>query len=650
MRGRAVSKVWGSLSILVVLALLVLLVPAAVLLGPSVALSSTGVLEELRGNISLSETTSGEYYNFSPGSTKSPSCLEQYTRTFVNRTGATANSQFRHLTNMTGNLTGNLSGSFILRGHLFNFAMAYNSTPIYMNGSVHFGNMVGNGEYYSGSGNNFSLMYAYDFDSNGNVSSAAGKGFMVSYNETGSFAGHKLIGEFYLNKSGTAWTGTYFLRNYYPADIIYQGWINTSGDFNTATSESLPDPSQCSTFNLTAYGRSHRVTSGAGAPIFDNQYWGWDRPKHVDNGFIGSGANVTGTRDGILSAGSSGLTGWACSGELCQWLQLNDTYAYTGDDGSLHGLIYNLMGIDVPDDSGSVGGIMEMYATSTGAFGMPYASTEDYAGTESYGLSVLYILGAIPPPYNMYSNSTSYAMLPYPRPLSCTPPNGNKSTTMNVTIPGRYFTRANSTLNGSLDFGQGITVNAYTVSGTDLNGTIVANITIAANATGGYRTINVTSCFKNQTAQTYRSGLLVDGFEVVGNGTSIINGTVYEANASALAGADVTLLCNGSPVDSTTTDASGYYSFTVNTTCNYTVKVTRSGFFSPAQKWANVTEMNQTVSCNFTGMDAPYRTAPDGYYCTKCSNEWLMGGFYPVEFRLEAVRVSDVLYAWAHPS
>ena len=129
-----------------------------------------------------------------------------------------------------------------------------------------------------------------------------------------------------------------------------------------------------------------------------------------------------------------------------------------------------------------------------------------------------------------------------------------------------------------------------------------------------------------------------------------IKGTVYEANASVLADATIVLKCGNSTVGNTTTNASGYYNFTVNSTCNYTVNVTKSGLFSPVQKWANITAMGQNTPCNFTGMDAPYRTAPDGYYCTKCSNLWLMGGFYPVEFRLDATRVSDVLYAWTHPS
>ena len=130
-------------------------------------------------------------------------------------------------------------------------------------------------------------------------------------------------------------------------------------------------------------------------------------------------------------------------------------------------------------------------------------------------------------------------------------------------------------------------------------------------------------------------------------GTSDITGMVYEANASVVPSANVTL--SGPEAKNTTTNATGYYSFTVGATGNYTVNVTKGGFFSPVQKQINVTVPNP-VSCNFTGMDAPYRTAPDGYYCTKCSNLWLMGGFYPVEFRLNATRVSDVLYAWTHPS
>jgi len=129
-----------------------------------------------------------------------------------------------------------------------------------------------------------------------------------------------------------------------------------------------------------------------------------------------------------------------------------------------------------------------------------------------------------------------------------------------------------------------------------------------------------------------------------------IEGTVYEANTSLLAGADVILLSGVSEVANTTTNATGYYSFTVDTTGNYTVNVTKGGFFSPVQKWANITALNQTYTIDFTGMDAPYRTAPDGYYCIRCSNLWLMGGWYPEEFRLDATRVSDVLYAWTHPS
>ena len=662
MRGRVVSKVWGSFSILVVLAMLLFLVPAAVLLGPPPVTPvvqgqpQNNVTEEWTGNITLTENTSGAYAAFTVSSTGSPDTLEQYTRAYVLRT-AQLPAQFRHITNLTGNTTGSIPGSLIMRGHRYSFNMTYNYTPIYMSGTA-FGIMMGNGEFFGSDSlkSNFSFQYGFDYDCNNNTSIFAGKGFLVSYNETGNFSGHNIVGEFYLNRSGNTYTGTYSLRNYYPNDILYQGWINTTGRINTATQETLPNPSRCATFNitqanLTGNKRSQSVTSGAGAPQFDNQYWGWDLAKSVNRSpsWIGQNGSVEGTWNGVLTAGTSGILGWAACGETLQWLRINDTYAKTGNDGTLHGIIYNLMGINIPHQT------MWNPVTEDGlsfcSFGMYYQSTEDYAGTESYGLTTLSITMAASPPYNMYSNSSSWALLPFPRPLSCTPPNGNKSTTMNVTIPGRYFFRAASAENGTLSFGQGITVNAYTVSGTDLNGTIEANITILANAAAGPRTINVTSCFKNQTASNYRSGELVNGFEVLGAGTSAITGTVYEANTSLIPSATVTLMysSNNTTVANTTTNASGYYNFTVNKSNTYNINVSKSGFFSPVQKQVIVTLPNP-VSCNFTGMDAPYRTAPDGYYCTKCSNEWLMGAFYSAEFRLNGTRVSDVLYAWTHPS
>jgi parallel beta-helix repeat protein len=128
-----------------------------------------------------------------------------------------------------------------------------------------------------------------------------------------------------------------------------------------------------------------------------------------------------------------------------------------------------------------------------------------------------------------------------------------------------------------------------------------------------------------------------------------IVGTVYEANTSLLGGADVVLKLGGSEVANTTSNATGYYNFTVNQTGNYTVNVTKDGFTS-SERWANVTTLGWTSTVDFKGMDAPYRTAPDGLYVIKCSNLWLWGGGYPQGFALTAERVSDVLYAWTHPS
>ena len=127
-----------------------------------------------------------------------------------------------------------------------------------------------------------------------------------------------------------------------------------------------------------------------------------------------------------------------------------------------------------------------------------------------------------------------------------------------------------------------------------------------------------------------------------------IEGMVYEANASVLADAAVVLKLGGSEVANTTTNASGYYIFSVTTTGNYTVNVTSSGLTS-SEKEANIAALGQTYTIDFKGMDAPYRTAPDALYCLKCSNLWLYGAYHG-EFALDATRVSDVLYAWTHPS
>jgi len=159
--------------------------------------------------------------------------------------------------------------------------------------------------------------------------------------------------------------------------------------------------------------------------------------------------------------------------------------------------------------------------------------------------------------------------------------------------------------------------------GTVVNLTATPDVNYAfVNWTGNISTI-ANSSAANTTITVDNSYSITANFERV---ISTINGTVYEANCSALAGADIVL--SGPESDSTTTNATGYYAFTVDTTGNYTVNVTRSGL-TYAVKWANVTALGSNVTCNFTGVDAPYRTAPDGLYCLKCSTLWLYGASYP---------------------
>ena len=139
------------------------------------------------------------------------------------------------------------------------------------------------------------------------------------------------------------------------------------------------------------------------------------------------------------------------------------------------------------------------------------------------------------------------------------------------------------------------------------------------------------------------------GFEITISGRTEIEGTTYQANTTLLPQANITLKLGGSGIASTTSNATGYYHFTVNQTENYTVNVTKDGF-TCSERWVNVTALNQTYTIDFKGMDAPYPTAPDGLYVIKCSNLWRWGGGYPPGFALTAERVSDVLYAWTHPS
>ncbi len=132
---------------------------------------------------------------------------------------------------------------------------------------------------------------------------------------------------------------------------------------------------------------------------------------------------------------------------------------------------------------------------------------------------------------------------PKPAPTSSSPNQGNQSSTLTAQVLGGDFVSG-----ATVSFGVGITVGTTTfVSASRID----VNVTIAAGATLGYRTVTVT----NPDAQ---SGVLANGFQVRGPapqltsvtpangtvGTTLdvdVNGTTFQAGASSSFGAGVTV-------------------------------------------------------------------------------------------------------------
>ena len=165
--------------------------------------------------------------------------------------------------------------------------------------------------------------------------------------------------------------------------------------------------------------------------------------------------------------------------------------------------------------------------------GQPSSTNGCYAGTESCADAVIYIEASVGDSLQDSTDKT-YGLFPHPKVASVAPASGSPGQTINVTIAGKYFLRVAGQKSGwvanagSVDFGNNITVNSYTIKNSSpIDNEITASITIAGDAPAGLRDVNVTSCFGydgtgagNGTAP-YESGVKVDGFEVVVAGSSL---------------------------------------------------------------------------------------------------------------------------------
>ena len=232
-------KVWDSFSILLVLAMLLFLLPAAVLLGPTATVvladtdsRTTNTTRELTGNFALNVVSvSGTLGGWTTGSGGSaPWYNAQYTREGVSNSTQYAGSGWRNYSRYTGNVTGNLTGNMSLRFSHWYFNYPYPYTPVYRAGSTGFGFMFGKGFINTTSGN-IPFTFICDLDGNQNFTNATGKGIMVSNNETGIYSGRQVMGSFTMNISNTSYySGTLNLRDYPPEETFLEGWTNVSSE------------------------------------------------------------------------------------------------------------------------------------------------------------------------------------------------------------------------------------------------------------------------------------------------------------------------------------------------------------------------------------------------------------------------------------
>ena len=542
------AKLWTSLSLLLVFVMLLFLAPTLLLMPAQiVSADGEGVVQEVNATFSFTEnaSVSGNWSNFTAGGADIDAlglCLAQYTRDNVVRNTTLAGCEFREYTEGTGTVTGDLSGSLWISWLTYNFSQKYTSTPLVLyhdyGSSAHFGWMAGRGHYYDtgNASNNFTFGFVLDFDSDASMTNADGKGFLLSMNETGSFAGHKIIGDFDVLKNGGNYTWDLHLRNYDPSEVADLGLLNVSG----LVLQETTDPIGYGLNLLSFTSDGPKPTPSANHTTdFEEITWGREPIKNITAGHLGVGGKMDLSRNNVLylfiDAGSHpGETWVGIQGTPVVNLHIDDAYN-ASDDGFPYGQLYELLLLDLPNQYVQMVTYPYNFFHQSGytftPFGMFKSSTDCYAGTESYADAQI-LIEATSGTAHQYSTDHSYGLYPHPKVASVSPNSGSPGATMNVTISGKYFLRAAGAKSGwipnsgNVSFGDNITVNYYTINNATnpIDNSITANITIAGGASVGARNVTVTSCFNytfgNGTAP-YKSGTKVDGFSVVTAGASL---------------------------------------------------------------------------------------------------------------------------------
>jgi len=537
-----VVKLGKTFSIFVVLTLLILLTPAVMLAPVGNVAQAAGVVAEVEATFTYNEANPGEWWPFTAGSQgidPAGLCLSQYSRENVVRTSTLPGCGFRNYTDGTGTATGDLSGTMWVSWLTVNFSQKYSRTPLYHNyGGAHFGWMAGRGRFDGGGGDNFTFDFVFDFDSDADITNADGKGFLLSIEENGAFAGHKIIGDFDVLKSGAVYTWDLHLRNYDPSEVYYLGIVDVTGQV-------LQEPTDVIRYGLDLLS----FDSDGAQPTqtinhttdFEEITWGREPFKNVTGGPLGAGGLMDLSRNNLLylyiDTTSHPLETWiGIQGTPVCNLHIDDTYAQTGDDGSTYGDMWYLLLLDLPNQYLEMVDAPYNFFNQTGytftPFGLTNASTDWYSGRENYADAFIQI-EATAGTAHQQSIDQSYGLYPHPKVESVFPSNGFPGATMDVNIYGKYFLRAAGQKSGwvpnsgDVDFGPNITVLGYTINTNNpIANSITASIAIAGNATPGARVVNVTSCFgyKNGTANTpYLSGHGV--FNVVTQGATL-NGSV----------------------------------------------------------------------------------------------------------------------------